>query len=59
VSGDLANDKLSGPGQELERSLNLLTAQAELAVQESNPVQYFIRAMASRNTVSKNDPFEW
>jgi hypothetical protein len=58
VRGDLANHKLSGPGLELERSLNRLTAQAELAVQDSDPLQYFLRSMSSRDMIDKDDTFE-
>ncbi len=58
VNGNLPNDQLSGPGLELERSLNRLTAQAELAVQDSDPVQYFLRTMSSHDMTGKNDTFE-
>jgi hypothetical protein len=55
VKGDLANDQLVGSGLELERSLNRLTAQAELAVQDSDPVQHFLRRMSSPDTTGKNE----
>jgi hypothetical protein len=58
VNGNLSNDQLSGPGLELERSLNRLTAQAELAVQDSDPVQCFLRTMSSPDLTGKNDTFE-
>ncbi len=55
VKGDLANDHLFGAGLELERSLNRLTAQAELAVQDSDPVQYFLRRMSSSDMTGRNE----
>jgi hypothetical protein len=58
VKGDLANDQLSGPGLELERALNRLTVLAELAVQDSDPVQCFLRTMSSPDLTGKNDTFE-
>lgn len=58
VKGDLANNQLLGAGLELERSLNRLTAQAELAVQDSDPVQYFLRQISSSDETGKNDTLE-
>ena len=58
VERDLPNRKLSWPGLELERSLNRLTAQAELAVQASDPLQYFLRSMSSHDMIDKDPPFE-
>ena len=55
---DLSNNKLSGAGLELERSLNRLTAHAELAVQDSEPLQYFLRSMSSHDMIDQDDPFE-
>jgi hypothetical protein len=57
VKADLANDQLFGQGLELERSLNRLTAQAELAVQNSDPVQYFLRLRSSHDMIDKDDTF--
>ncbi|MDH3505069.1 MAG: hypothetical protein OEM58_11165 [Nitrospirota bacterium] len=57
VKEDLPNEELSGPGLELEASLNQLTAQAELAVQDSDPVESFLRRMSSHNMIGKNETF--
>jgi hypothetical protein len=57
VKEDLPNDQLSGPGLELETSLNRLTAQAELAVQDSDPVESFLRRMSSQGMIHKNETF--
>jgi D-alanyl-D-alanine carboxypeptidase len=58
VKKDIPNEELSGPGLELEGSLNRLTAQAELAVQDSDPVESFLRRMSSRDLIDKNEPFD-
>lgn len=58
VSEDLPNEQLSGPGLELEESLNRLTAQAELAVQDSDPVESFLRRMSSPDMIEKNQTFD-
>ena len=58
VKGDLANDQLLRPSLKLERSLNRLTNLAELAVQDSDPVQSFLRAMSSHDMAGKNETFE-
>ena len=55
MNADLANDKLFEPGLELERSLNRLTAQAELAVQNSDPVQYFLRLRSSHDMIDTDE----
>ncbi|MDR4462003.1 MAG: hypothetical protein MRJ67_16045 [Nitrospirales bacterium] len=47
VSQDLSKQQLSGAGLELEGSLNRLTAQADLAVHDSDPVESFLRRMSS------------
>ncbi len=57
MKAELANDKLFEPGLELERSLNRLTAQAELAVQNSDPVQYFLRSQSSHNMIDTDETF--
>jgi hypothetical protein len=57
VSEDLSNEQLSAPRLELEHSLNRLTAQAELAVQDVDPVASFLRRMSSSDLVEKNQPF--
>ena len=57
MNADLANDKLFEPGLELECSLNRLTAQAELAVQDSDPVQHFLRSRPSHEIMDKTDRF--
>ncbi|HNP60145.1 MAG TPA: hypothetical protein PKM72_04845 [Nitrospirales bacterium] len=58
VSEDLSNEQLSGPGLELEGSLNRLTAQAELAVQDSDPVKSFLRRMSSPDMIEKTQTFD-
>jgi hypothetical protein len=58
VSQDLSNEHLSGPSLELEGSLNRLTAQAELAVQDSDPVESFLRRMSSPDMIEKNQTFD-
>jgi hypothetical protein len=58
VTEDLANAQLSESALELERSLNRLTAQAEIAVQDSDPVQSFLRLMSSHDRIGMNDKFE-
>jgi len=58
VKEDLPNEQLSGPGLELETSLNQLTAQAELAVQDSDPVESFLRRMSSPDMIVKNENFK-
>jgi hypothetical protein len=59
VKRDLANDQLAVSGLELEHSLNRLTAQAESAVQDSDPVQAFLRASSAGDDRGKNTHFEW
>ncbi len=54
---DLSQDRLSGPALELEQTLNHLTARAEVAVQELDPVKYFNGTIASPNPFTGNDPF--
>ncbi|HSF09171.1 MAG TPA: hypothetical protein VLA60_07140 [Nitrospirales bacterium] len=58
VDQDLSNEQLSGPGLKLEGSLNRLTAQAELAVQDSDPVESFLRRMSSQNLIDMNETFD-
>jgi len=58
VKADLPNERLSGPGLELEGSLNRLTAQAELAVQDSDPVESFLRGMSSQDMIDKNETLD-
>lgn len=58
VSEDLSNEQLFGPGLELEGSLNRLTAQAELAVQDSDPVESFFRRMSSPDLIEKKQTFD-
>ena len=57
VKEDLPNEQLSGPGLELETSLNRLTAQADLAVQDFDPVESFLRRMSSQDVIDKNETF--
>lgn len=57
VKEDLANDQLPSSGLELERSLNRLTILAELAVQDSDPVQSFLCRMSSHDLTGKNETF--
>jgi hypothetical protein len=49
VNSQLSLHELSGPGLELENSLNRMTAQAEVAVQDSDPVQFFLRTFSSQD----------
>lgn len=58
VREDLPNEQLSGPGLELECSLNRLTAQAELAVQDSDPVASFLRRMSSPDMIEEKPTFD-
>lgn len=58
VSEDLSTEQLSGPGLELEGSLNRLTAQAELAVQDSDPVNSFLRRMSYPDMIEKKQTHE-
>ncbi|MEO6203565.1 MAG: hypothetical protein ABIP82_10185 [Nitrospirales bacterium] len=58
MSEDLSNEQLSGPGLELEGSLNRLTAQAELAVLDSDPVESFLRRMSSPDIIEKKQTFD-
>lgn len=59
VKRDLPNDQLAVSGLELENSLNRLTAQAESAVQDSDPVQAFFRANFAGDDRGKNTHFQW
>ena len=43
VNADRSMEKISEEGETLARRLNHLTAQAESAIQDNNPVQYFLR----------------
>ncbi|HNP27584.1 MAG TPA: hypothetical protein PKK23_00975 [Nitrospirales bacterium] len=58
VEKDLSNEQLSVSGLELEGSLNRLTAQAELAVQDADPVESFLRRMSSQNLIDMNETFD-
>ncbi|GJL58417.1 MAG: hypothetical protein NPIRA03_12740 [Nitrospirales bacterium] len=58
VSEDLSNEQLSGPGLRLEDSLNRLTAQAELAVHDSDPVESFLRRMSSTDFIEKKQTYD-
>ena len=58
VEKDLSNEQLSISGLELEGSLNRITAQAELAVQDADPVESFLRRMSSQNLIDMNETFD-
>lgn len=58
VKDDLAHEELSGAGSELECSLNRLTAQAESAVLDSDPVESYLRAISAQDMSGARDPFK-
>ena len=52
VTSNQKKDDLAQHGVELERALNRLTEQAELAVQQADPLTYFICATNKDSSTS-------